>query len=496
MKAAHKVILKNASVLMGTQMYTWVLAVLMTLFLPRYLGAAGSGQLHLATSIWTIVGVVAAFGMDALVVKEIARDPERAPELLSTSALLRSIFFLVGTGLVLLYSRAAQYADITLWIILIIGVSSFFGSLSAAFQANLQGLERMEFSSLGQIIEKTLVTLGSIALLLMGFGVVQVAIIAALGSMSGVLVQLLALRRLQKLKFVANFQLMKWMISSSLPFLFIGAFIVIYGQIDTILISLFVDERGVGLYGVTDRLIGTLFFIPSIIITSTGPALCRMFVSEPQAFAQLLRKSFDLTILIAVPIGLGVMLIANPVVVLLFGAGFTDSGPILAVRGVVLIMAFLNTLFGLFMIATDRQKAWTIVMGLAVLATIPLDIVLIPWAERVFSNGAMGGAIAYIFTEVGILAAGLLLLKKGALTIANLWYAVRVMLAGILMVLATWWAHDLFILVPVIIAGTSYVIFLVLLRVLKREDWLMFARLFKSGLQRLSLRAAQTASSG
>jgi O-antigen/teichoic acid export membrane protein len=89
MKASYKVILKNASVLMGTQMYTWVLAVLMTLFLPRYLGAVGSGQLHLAASVWAIVGIVAAFGMDALVVKEIARDPSRASEYLSTSMLIK-----------------------------------------------------------------------------------------------------------------------------------------------------------------------------------------------------------------------------------------------------------------------------------------------------------------------------------------------------------------------------------------------------------------------
>jgi ABC-type glycerol-3-phosphate transport system permease component len=74
----------------------------------------------------------------------------------------------------------------------------------------------------------------------------------------------------------------------------------------------------------------------------------------------------------------------------------------LAVRGIVLIFAFLNTLIGLFMIATDRQKAWTIVLGAAVLATIPLDIVLIPWAQRTFANGALGGAVAYIFTEISM----------------------------------------------------------------------------------------------
>jgi O-antigen/teichoic acid export membrane protein len=494
MKASYKVILKNASVLMGTQMYTWVLAVLMTLFLPRYLGAVGSGQIHLAASLWAIVGIFAAFGMDALVVKEVARDPSRAPEYLSSSMLIRSAFFLVGTVVVVIYTHFANYPELTTNIILIIGISTFFASLSGALQANLQGLERMEFSSLGAVIERTLVTVGSIGLLLLGFGVIQVAIIAAAGSMVGVLVMFLSLRRIQKLRLVVNFSLMKWMLKASLPFLFTGAFIVIYGQMDTILISIFVDEGGVGLYSVTDRLIGTLFFIPSIIITSTGPALCRMFLSEPQAFAQLLRRSFDLTVLIAIPIGLGTLLIANPLVVLLFGAAFADSGPILAVRGIVLIFAFLNTLIGLFMIATDRQKAWTIVLGLAVLATIPLDIILIPWAQRTFANGALGGAVAYIFTEISMMIIGLSLLKKGTLTLKNLWYALRVLAAGAMMIGATWWVREIFIVVPILIGGASYLLSLVLLRVVQKEDWHLFTGFLRSGYRKFTLRRAQMAS--
>jgi O-antigen/teichoic acid export membrane protein len=58
-----------------------------------------------------------------------------------------------------------QYPELTTNIILIIGITNFFASLGGALQSNLQGLERMEFSSLGAVIERTLVTLGSIGLL-------------------------------------------------------------------------------------------------------------------------------------------------------------------------------------------------------------------------------------------------------------------------------------------------------------------------------------------
>jgi hypothetical protein len=62
-------------------------------------------------------------------------------------------------------------------------------------------------------------------------------------------------------------------------------------------------------------------------------------------------------------------------------------------------------------------------------------------------------------------------LKKGTLTLKNVWYAARVLAAGLLMVGASWWSREIFIAVPILIGGASYILFLVLLRVVQKEDW-------------------------
>ena len=84
-----RTIAKNASVLLVSQVITWSLTLLMTLFLPRYLGVSAVGQFHLANSLWAIVAVLASFGMNTLVTKEIARDGSQLSKLISTSIFIR-----------------------------------------------------------------------------------------------------------------------------------------------------------------------------------------------------------------------------------------------------------------------------------------------------------------------------------------------------------------------------------------------------------------------
>ena len=94
---------------------------------------------------------------------------------------------------------------------------------------------------------------------------------------------------------------------------------------------------------------------------------------------------------------------------------FTNSGPILGVLGIVLIFTYLNILFGQILICLDRQRALTVVMAAATLATIPLDLLFIPLCVRFFNNAALGGAFSFVVTELGMLVAMVRLLPRGAL---------------------------------------------------------------------------------
>lgn len=492
MNDTSRTVAKNASVLMVSQLLTWCFTLLLTVFLPRYLGAESVGQLHLASSLWAIVAVFVAFGMDIVLIKEVARDSNTMPELLSTSILIRAIFSIIGFIVLYAYVSIVNYSPLTIQVIFIIGFSEIIGQFMSAVGAVLQGLQRMEYKAIGDIIGKAFGAIISITLLLLGQGVLIIAAISIASALLTFGIYLYFTNRIQKLCFFCfSFEQIRWLLRTGIPFLLTGIFLVIYVQIDVIVISLVADETVVGWYSAADRLFGTLLFIPTVFITAIFPVLSRAYANDPQSLPKMMRKSFDLLLLLSVPIGFGVIIVSKGVVLLLFGDGFVNSGPVLAVMGIVLLLTYQNMLIGQFLISVDRQNLWTWVMAVATFVSIPLDLILVPWCQATFNNGAIGGAISFVITEGGMMIAGLRFMPQNTLNRATGLTALKILFAGAVMVGVTWWVRDLFVAIPIIVGALVYLVIILLLKIVPPEDWALFRSVFAAALGRLGMRKVQ-----
>lgn len=480
---SHK-IAQNASVLFGSQLMMWLLTMAMTIVLPRYLGAAGVGKMQFATSLWMMIGVIAAFGIDTLLTKEIARHPARTPVLFGSALLLRCAFFAIGALALIATLRFFAYPADTITIVALVGIANLLRQIIAITQAALQGLERMEVFSLGEILSNALYTGVGITLLLNGWSLYAIIGLLIVTTTINLIIQLFFLNRIYPLRPNFAWQHATYLLQSGWPYLLSGFFLIAYMQADIIIISALVDDQAIGWYSAAYRLFGTFLFIPSVYIMATFPVFSRLFLEDQKSLQRLLTKSMDTLFLFSVPIGFGLTIIANPLVTLIFGAEFANSGPILAVLGLVLILTYQNILIGHFLISTDRQNIWTAVIVMATLMTIPLDLFLIPWCETAFRNGALGGALALIITELGMLLAGLTLLPSGVLTRSNLWRAVRTVLAGLFMLLIVRQFADLFIAISILIGVLSYGAFVYLLRIVPKEDFALFQGLVQQMLNK------------
>jgi len=488
-----RTIAKNATVLMASQMATWGLTLLLTIFLPRYLGAANVGKLQFASSMWAIVAVVVTFGMDTLLTKEIARTPARAARLFGNTVILRIGLHALGYLALAFYLWLFRdrYPVETAYVVYIVGASSLVWQFNSACQAVLQGLERMEYISIANVAGKAVNTLVCIAALLAGLGVYAVAVVAVAAALVTLAVEVSALRRLiGGLRPQFDMSEAVRMLRASFPYLMSGIFLVIYMQVDIVIISLLVDERAVGWYGTADQLFGTFLFIPTVFITAVFPSLSRLYATAADSLPRLMRKSWDFLLLLAIPIGLGVLVVADPLVVLLFGPEFAASGPILALMGIVLILTYQNILLGQFLISTDRQNRWTVVMAVTAIITVPLDFLLVPWCQRQFGNGAIGGALSFIVTELAMNIVGIWMLPRGSLGRSNVRVAVLGLAAGLAMVAVTWPMRSSFLAIPIVVGAAVYVALIVILRVLPAEDWQLAGSLARGIARRLGRRPA------
>ena len=484
MSDSARTVARNAGYLMSAQLITWLLALLLTLVLPRYLGPEGIGQLQLANSLWAIAGVFVGFGMSTYVIKEVARDPQRTGILYTQTLVSHLALYGLAWVVIGLYVWLAGYRPETIAVIVVIGFSSLAGIVGQSAYAALNGLEKMKALSLADIIGKALTVAIAVPLLLLGYGVLTVAAIIVFTASVTMLYQLNALVQVQPIVWRFDLQETLAMMRQSVSYLTTDAALIVYQQVDVIIISLFLNEVTIGWYGAADRLAGTLYFVPTVFITAVFPLMSRLHEQSPEKLRELIQRSFGLLMVISVPIGLGTFVLADNIAVLIYGPEFVNTGPVLAWMGIVVLLTYQNILLGRFAIAMDRQKLWAAVMVVATAATIPIDLVLIPWTAARFSNGAIGGALAYVITESGMLLFGLFVLSRGFLGRSTAVQAAKLLFAGGVMMAAVWPLRSTFVVLPIGVGALVYGGLVLLLRAVPADD----LALLKDSAQRLLVR--------
>ncbi|PMP72683.1 MAG: flippase [Chloroflexus aggregans] len=478
---------RNASAMMAAQLLTWAMAFLVAIFQPRILGPLAIGQLSIALSIWMIAGVLITFGMDTFLMKAVAREPQRTGVLIGTSMLVRVGLWTVSCLVVFGYDLTVISADPTQTaLIWIIGLMTLFSVLSGGLIAALNGLEQTHYASLVTVISKVVLTAVSLALLFAGFDVIWIGWANVLAAFVAFLGDAFFLFRQHQPRWSIDLVAARQMLLESKQYLVTALTLMVYQQVDRLFIALFASTEAVGWYGTAVNLFGTLMFFPVAIGTVIFPTLTRRFAAGQDYLRQAVRPIFNIMLALSMPIGLGLLALAEPIALLLYGEAFRPTGAVLAVMGLVLICTYLNTVLSQLLIAAERTAVLNIIMIAATVATLPLDFVLVPWTDQAFDNGALGGALAYTITELGILVAAIMTLPKGTLGTQNWRVAVLTGVAGIGMVAAIWWLRaTTFFLLGVPLGAVVYIGLVLAFRALPNEEMTLIKDALVKVLERL-----------
>ena len=170
------------------------------------------------------------------------------------------------------------------------------------------------------------------------------------------------------------------------------------------------------------------------------------------------------------PIGLTTVVVSPSFVDLLYNPRYAPSAQVLEVFGVVTILTCQTILIGRFAVATERVKFWAVLMVVAILISIPLDIVLVPWADDRYGNGAVAGALVYVVTESIILTFGMMRIAPYLFNARTLGRVVRCVIAGGAALAASWWIRDEFFLISGALSFATFAVTIVILRTFNDDE--------------------------
>jgi O-antigen/teichoic acid export membrane protein len=457
---------------MSSQAVTWTLTAVTLAIVPRYLGNESVGILAIAGTYTFLAVTIASFGTERLVTIEVARRPATLTSLVRRVNTLRLAFYAVLAPLVLLALWLGPYVPATLDNGYIIVATGVFTLLATTSTAGLHGLQEMGRTAAIDVLVKLGATVFTIGVLLAGGGMTSVVIVRLGVAVGSVVLLRYALRSVAagRAATAANYA-GRALVAVSAPFFLAEVARISYQQIDVIVMSMLVDERFIGIYTVADNLFGTLLFLPVIVTTALFPAIAQLHERAPDEVGPMLRRSFGTLMLVAVPVGFGTVAVAKSFAPLLFGEEFRQSGPVLAVYGIVVVASSQTVLLGQFAIATGRVRFWSYLLIGATLLTIPLDLVLVPLMDRWYGNPAIAGALAYVVTEGLMAGIGIWKVGTDLLSRTTAIRTAKCLVAGGAMLAASWPWRDSFFVVPGVISVVTYVVVILLLRTLSQEEW-------------------------
>lgn len=456
---------------MTSQIVTWILATIIAVVVPRHVGPEAIGQLRVATSLWLIGAILVDLGTSRFQQLEASRRGRTALTDTGLIVIVRTVSFLVTCALVIGYAAETVGTPEVVLLAAIISISTLLTTWSEALSAGFIGLERMSAPAFAAALGKSVNVALVLVVVALNGTVVEIAWMGVIAAAISAIYLLKRFRALAPLDFGrSSIAGARRIVRGSAPFMLAAGALVLYQQIDILVISTVAEDDALGWYGTADTLFGSLLFPATVLMATVFPALGRLWSGDQPAFEHLVSRTWSLLAVAAVPIGLGTALVAPSFAPMLFGEDFRETGTVLAVLGPVLVLTFGTILLGTVALATDRSGLWVGVMLTAAALTIPLDLVLVPWADQRFDNAAVGGAVAYLVTETFQLTAGLIIVAPFLVNLAMLWRLTRTLIAGAVMSAAVWPVRNHTIVLPVLAGAAVYALAVYALRVLTPDE--------------------------
>lgn len=396
-------ILKNAGYLTVAFVLQKILSFLYFVYISRIIGPVDLGFYDPAKSLIPILLIVIDFSLSVVLVREIARHPDRVEEYLA-NVLGMKVFFaliiLLGMGL---FTNISTYSPLVKTVLYLDGMIVALDTFTLTFFAVFRGIQNMRYEAVGMIITQIVtVTVGAIGLRL-GYDLRILFAAVLAGSIFNFTYALIMLRRKLniRVRLAWNKSVIKALLIMALPFAIYAMLVKIYSYADRYLLLLLVSQSSVGWYVVANKFTYALEFIPSAFSASIFPAMSAFYISSKEQLAKTFEKAMYYLMILAIPISVGIIILANRIIISFSGPAYETSITPLRILVSGLLVIFLNFPVGAFLNACNRQKINTMNMAIAVCVNIALNALLLKHYTII------GSAVAALTSGVLLFSLGL-----------------------------------------------------------------------------------------
>ncbi len=391
---AARRVAKNTFFLMMGSVFGKMIRIVFVAYAARYLGAEGFGLYSVVLTLVYLFSVIADFGFNNLIIRDVSRHEEKAGEYLSNSVLLSTFLGILAYSLVILTAYVLHYPTSTIFLLLIAGLTLVPGAVSGSLRAILHAFERMDLAALITLGFDFLNSILGILILYFGFGIKGLFWLLAVNSF----LYFFALFILVYFRFTSftlkfNPKFAWYLLKNAFPYATLAILGILHFKVDIIMLSILKNNEAVGWYSAAYRILEATLFIPSSVAGAVFPVMSRLHIVSKNQLAFAYQKLFKFMLLISLPIAVGGFFLSPSIISILYGSDFRLSTITLKILIWVVPISFINYLLGTVVYTSDKLSLGVFVGFTNTSVNIIGNLILIPMLAH---NGA---ALATLISE-------------------------------------------------------------------------------------------------
>lgn len=400
-------ILKNTFWLTIAEIFQKGFTLLIMVWIARHFGPATYGQWAFALHFVGLFSMFADFGFSSLTVREIARDKSKTSQYLDNIIVMKFVLGVMALGAIAFVIQFLGKQPEVERLVYFLGIYTVINTYAAFFNSIFRANEEMQYEAICRIVQGFSLFGLMVFFMLTKESLLAVSYAYIGASLCSILVALFFIWHFFSNFFLkVDFRVCKDILKEAWPFGLAFLFISGYYHADTVMLAIMKNDTAVGWYNAAYQPLLFLLIIPSLLQTVFFPRMSHSFTVSKDQLNTVLNQHLQLVFIISVPICIGTLLLGKRFIFFIYGANYQQSVNILQILIWSFLFAAIGGVLGNTLNSCDKQRTLMKITGVALVANILLNLLLIP----TFSY--MGASVATNLTRFFVIITEFLLLLK------------------------------------------------------------------------------------
>ena len=338
------------------------------------------------------IEIMANFGLNTLLIREVAVERSSAGSYLLNTTLLRLATGLFAALPVFLYvaTRASTLGSDIIYAVALLMVGMVLSGMGQGLTGLFYAFEMAERPAAVATVTTILKVGFGVLVLLLGFGFVGLASVSIVVNFVTLLLLLLLARRQLVLPgpWRIDWPLQRKMVVASYPLMINHLLATVFFRIDVLMLQQINGDRVVGWYNSAYKWVDAFNIVPSFFTFALFPIISRQVKASIDDARRTFRMSVKLLTLVALPLAAATTLAAPLLIGVLGGAEFLPDGAItLQIVIWSIPIGWINSVTNYVLVALGQERVMTRAFLIGVLFNVVANYLLLPRYSYVAAAG-------------------------------------------------------------------------------------------------------------